>query len=131
LIIAPGWTRFGFKHAHLAAMFAALILRTLQIAFFRSRSDPVFAFSRASSDNQLDSPPPGSTGGRQRKAASRTAQGGVSRAKSREWKLPIDKPAIAAAFPGATNLECQSRVPNPGVPKKPTLVGTPNPRRRF
>jgi len=31
----------------------------------------------------------------------------------------------------AANLERQSRVPNPAVPKKPALVGTPNPRRRF
>jgi hypothetical protein len=33
-----------------------------------------------------------------------------------------------AAFPDAANLKRQSRVPNPGIPKKPALVGTPNPR---
>jgi len=104
LIIAPGWTRFGFRHALLAAMFAALVLRTLQIVFFRHRDQILFfAFARSSSDNQRDSTPLGSTGGRQRKPASRTAQGGVSRGKSREWKLPIDKPAIAAAFPDTAN----------------------------
>ena len=33
-----------------------------------------------------------------------------------------------AAFPDAANLKRQSRVPNPSIPKKPALVGTPNPR---
>jgi len=47
LIIAPGWTRFGFRHALLAAMFAALILRTLQIVFFRHRDQILFSRFRA------------------------------------------------------------------------------------
>lgn len=51
--------------------------------------------------------------------------------KSREWKLPTDKPAIAAAFPDVANLERQSRVPNPARPGKPAPVGNPNSRRRF
>jgi hypothetical protein len=84
-------------------MFAALILRTLQIVLLRHRD--LILFSRSSSDNQRDYTPLGSTGGRQTKPASRTAQGGVSWGKSREWKLPIDKPAIAAAFPDAANLD--------------------------
>jgi hypothetical protein len=46
LIITPGWTRFGFSHA-LAAMFAALILRTLQIVFFRHRDQILFSHFRA------------------------------------------------------------------------------------
>jgi len=47
LIIAPGWTRFGFRHALLAAMFAALVLRTLQIVFFRHRDQILFSRLRA------------------------------------------------------------------------------------
>jgi hypothetical protein len=47
LIIAPGRTRFGFKHALLAAMFAALILRILQMVFFRHRDQTLFFAFRA------------------------------------------------------------------------------------
>jgi hypothetical protein len=60
-----------------------------------------------------------------RKPASRTAQGGISWGKSREWKLPIDKPAIAAAFPGAANLLQSESATAAAVPEKPALVRKP------
>jgi hypothetical protein len=43
LIIAPGWTQFGFRHALLAAMFATLILRTLRIVLLRHRDLILFS----------------------------------------------------------------------------------------
>jgi hypothetical protein len=66
-----------------------------------------------------------------RKPASRTAQGGISWGKSREWKLPFDKPAIAAAFPGAANLVQSASATAAAVPENPRWSGSPNPRRRF
>jgi hypothetical protein len=45
LITALGWTRFGFRHALLAAMFAALILRTFKIVFLRHRDQILFSRS--------------------------------------------------------------------------------------
>jgi hypothetical protein len=47
LITSPGWTRLGFRHALLAAMFAALILRTFQIVFLRHRDQILFSRFRA------------------------------------------------------------------------------------
>jgi len=99
----------------------ALARRALQYLISRAAA----AIDARSDEAWADSTPPGSIGRRQRKPASRTAQGGVSRGKSREWKLPIDKPAIAAAFPGAANLEPQSRVPQ--LPFRKTRAG-PEPK---
>jgi hypothetical protein len=45
LIIASGWMRFGFRHALLAAMFAAPILRTCQIVFLWHRSQTLSSFA--------------------------------------------------------------------------------------
>jgi|SRR6267378_301595 hypothetical protein len=58
-------------------------------------------------------------------ASQRLRKTGVQLGKSREWKLPIDKPSIEAVFPKCCKFSAnQSRVPHLGS-EKPVLVPEP------